>query len=448
LSRRFQEVAAYLRRNKLRIWFAASLGALLFMSGVALGVFGVTSRIGMTFAAGVKDWVEFPAHRVGLRPQKWLKSARHSGRGVVLHRDSAYPGQTFISGFFGDSPGMRLIDMDGRTLHEWRASFTKIWPDTSHVEIKPPRTDWDGQIHGAILYPDGDVIFNFQYAGLARIDQCSRVRWKLPLQTHHSIVRASDGTLWVPSRRLRRTAVPRFPQIPAPFMEEFLVQISPEGKVLREISILDIVYGSRYEGLLFPSGAHDVQPDMPPDGDFTHLNDIEVLEPELAGAFPQFTAGDLLLSLRNLDLLLVVSPQTRRIKWAMTGPFVRQHDPDFLPSGHIVVFDNRRDSRDGKALGGSRILQVDPVTRQTVVLYGEREKEFFYTETMGEQQWLPNGNLLITESEYGHAFEVDREGRMVWEFINRWDDELVAQTAGATRYPDGYMVASTKRNCS
>jgi hypothetical protein len=82
------------------------------------------------------------------------------------------------------------------------------------------------------------------------------------------------------------------------------------------------------------------------------------------------------------------------------------------------------------------------------VLYGEREKEFFYTETMGEQQWLPNGNLLITESEYGHAFEVDREGRMVWEFINRWDDELVAQTAGATRYPDGYMVASTKRNCS
>ena len=27
-------------------------------------------------------------------------------------------------------------------------------------------------------------------------------------------------------------------------------------------------------------------------------------------------------------------------RWAMAGPFRRQHDPDLLPNGHIMVFDN------------------------------------------------------------------------------------------------------------
>jgi hypothetical protein len=45
-----------------------------------------------------------------------------------------------------------------------------------------------------------------------------------------------------------------------------------------------------------------------------------------------FRAGAVLLSLRNLNTLLVADQRTWRVKWAMTGPFLGQHDPDFLPN--------------------------------------------------------------------------------------------------------------------
>jgi hypothetical protein len=438
----------FLKRHWVSIWLTMCAAVLIFLYGLVVGRYEIFPYGPLqALVTGSREWLQSPWHNAGIRPEKFLRKARHPGRGVVVHHDAAYPGQTFMTGFFGEGLGMRLVALDGKTLHEWRVSFAAIWPDASHVEV-PPRTDWETHLHGAVLYPNGDVVFNFQYGGLARIDRCSRVLWKLPLQTHHSIVMASDGSLWIPSRRLRTAAVPKFPGIPPPFMEEYILQVSPEGKVLREISILDIIYGSHYEGVLSASGSHAARPTVPSDGDFTHINDIEVLEPDLAPAFPQFQAGDLLLSLRNLNLILVVDPQAQRIRWAMTGPWVRQHDPDFLPNGRISVFDNRRDQHGGRALGGSRILEVDPNTRQSVTVYGEAEREFFYTETQGDHQRLPNGNILITESEYGQAFEVTAAGKVVWSFINRWDDEHAAEVERATRYPDSYLAIPNEEACT
>ena len=42
----------------------------------------------------------------------------------------------------------------------------------------------------------------------------------------------------------------------------------------------------------------------------------------------------------------------------------------------------------------------------------------FYTEAGGSAQRLPNGNTLITESAAGRIFEVTRESKKVWEFVN------------------------------
>ncbi|MGH9196230.1 MAG: arylsulfotransferase family protein, partial [Acidimicrobiia bacterium] len=251
--------------------------------------------------------------------------------------------------------------------------------------------------------------------------------------------------LWVPGRRLRKTPVDEFPNVPAPFQEEYILKISPDGEVLREISILDVVFGSKYEGVLFANGAHAAQVEVPLDHDFTHLNDIEVLAPQMAQAFSLFEAGDLLVSLRNVNLLLVLSPESKQIKWSMTGPYLRQHDPDFLPTGRISVFDNRRGG--GKIFGGSRILELDPITGKVVTVYGDRDDEQFYTETMGDHQRLPNGNILITESEAGHAFEVTAEGEVVWSFVNRWDDDSVASIGRAVRYPERYMASMKQEAC-
>ena len=80
---------------------------------------------------------------------------------------------------------------------------------------------------------------------------------------------------------------------------------------------------------------------MMAEADPYHLNDVEELRPEMAAAFPLFKAGDLLVDLRNLQTMVVLDGQTREVKWSMTGPFFGQHDPDFAPNGHIIMFDNR-----------------------------------------------------------------------------------------------------------
>jgi Arylsulfotransferase (ASST) len=119
---------------------------------------------------------------------------------------------------------------------------------------------------------------------------------------------------------------------------------------------------------------------------------------------------------------------------------LRQHDPDFLPGARISVFDNRMDNAGGGVFGGSRIIEVDPAAYPVNVSYQGHDGDFFYTDIMGKHQRLANGNLLITESLAGRAFEVAGNGDVVWQYINRWDEDEVAWISEATRYPLHYAT--------
>jgi hypothetical protein len=160
-----------------------------------------------------------------------------------------------------------------------------------------------------------------------------------------------------------------------------------------------------------------------------------------------FEAGDLLVSLRNLNLLMVVDPRTRRVKWSRIGSFLRQHDPDFLPSGRIALFDNRRDAGGSRRFGGSRILAIDPGAGRKVTLYGGRPGEHFYTDTQGDQQLLGSGNILVTESNEGRVFEVGPDRNVVWSYVNRWTTGPVGVVTHASRYPSDYLDESPKEPC-
>ena len=176
------------------------------------------------------------------------------------------------------------------------------------------------------------------------------------------------------------------------------------------------------------------------DHDPLHTNDVEVLSEDMAAAFPQFEAGDVMLSLRNINSVIVVDGQTWRIKWKMTGPFLMQHDPDFLPNGNIMVFDNRiTGSR--PEFGYSRILEIDPVTREVVWSYEGTDQTPFYTDHGGVQQLLPNGNVLVVETQGGRVFEVARGSAepIVWEYVNLQEPGLVGSISGAQRIDAGEL---------
>lgn len=53
---------------------------------------------------------------------------------------------------------------------------------------------------------------------------------------------------------------------------------------------------------------------------------------------------------------------------------------------------------------------------------------------------VPDGGLMITEPEAGRVFEIDRNGQIVWEYINRWDETRVIEMTGARAFPADYFT--------
>lgn len=426
-----------------KVLFALGLFGLVFGFGVAVGEYKLfpyqVARDGANAARDLQlNWKSY----LHMEPTKYLFPARVEGEGVTVYiPDRAQHGLTFMTGLFDSRVGLQLIDMDGTVLHRWIPDYDRIWREAGTGELPEdgeyPFNDWDTLIQGAEVLPDGSVVFNYSDTLLVKLDQCGAAQWLLPYRTHHSVFRSEDGTFWLS----RQHYVPRGeeapPRIAPPYYQEMALQIAPSGEILREFLLNELLIDNGMEGLLFPTGTGRV---TNPDIDFTHLNDVEVLQAADAGKFPLFEAGDVLISMRNLNLLFVFDPDSLKIKWHQTGPWLRQHDPDFLPDGTIAVYNNRRDhTQTGAALGGSDIMVVNPATGQTRVVYEGSADRPFYSAVMGMQQYLPNGNFLITETKGGRAFEVDKGGEIVWEYVNRFDENRVAQVEQATRLPEGFF---------
>ena len=66
----------------------------------------------------------------------------------------------------------------------------------------------------------------------------------------------------------------------------------------------------------------------------------------------------------------------------------------------------------------SRVLEVDPASGAVAWIYGGDSVDELSSPLRSVQQRLPNGNVLITESDGGRLLEVTRAGSVVWEYVN------------------------------
>ncbi len=374
----------------------------------------------------------------------YLKAAPYDRYGTrILSASDSQPGLTLITSYWEDmgwNAGIKLIDSEGRVVHRWRTDVIELWPDAP---------DWvkvvGGYVHGSHLFDNGDVLFNIEHTGLFMIDSCGAVKWHLDHPTHHSIARDSDGNFWVPGNVKLSRSEPQdmkylrqypglTPTAKSPVYEDRLLKVSPEGKVLADISLLKVLYDNNLQRYI-------VKISKRRNGDLLHLNDIDVLDASMAAQYPLFAAGDIVVSLRHLHMIFVMDPLTGVVKWHATDSWIEQHDPDFSGDGWITVFDNNNDfgghsgPRRGEMLGGSRVVAVQPDTGKMKVNYPQKDGELFYTKTGGKQQQLENGNLLLTEAKAGRVFEVTATGELVWEWINKPNDKnQVAEVMEGTRY--------------
>lgn len=441
-----------------RVLFLGSAAALAFGVIFGAGLYSGYTRNGIfQLVDGLKSDVtlvfsEAPNHLANGVPVHFLQPSRKPGSGVTVNERADDGGLILISSFFDGDNELRLIRRDGSIVARWPARFSQHFPDTSHLE-QPPQTDHNVDLHGAVINPDGSVVFNYEYGGMVKLSRCGQTLWTLPHPTHHSIEKAEEGGYWVPGLNYLHESDPEvFPPLTsqgtdASYADDLILKVSEDGQITRRISVTKLLYDNGLEALLTATG-YNFDHELIGDRDLVHLNKIAVLSQAMAAAFPQFKAGDLLISLRRYNLLVVVDPDTWTVKWHQTGPWLRQHDPEFDTDGTISMFNNNIYHL---ALGPggisrlttprvSNILQVDPKTGTAAVAYGGKPGQEFLSVIRGKHQKMADGGFLITEFEGGRAFQVDAEGRTFWEFINRYDADRVLEITQAHLYPGSYFT--------
>ena len=314
-----------------------------------------------------------------------------------------------------------LMNMEGKILHAWSAG------DDS-------QTTW----HHVVLDDSGDLFAIVKDEALLRLDWDSKIKWVKEMRVHHDLALADDGDIYVLSSREELVKKGGFP---FPVLNDYIVRLSAEGEIKEEISL----YGPLEEAVPFKRVVRIYADIIKPARfldilknkfrkrpliagylvyDILHANTLGIMDRDVEGVGRK---GDFIFCALMLDTIGTITPSGENISWSWgPGELDKPHHPTILPNGNILIFDN------GHFRGYSRIIELDPRADEIAWKYIADPPEKFFSLTRGSSQRLPSGNTLVTNSDRGHVFEIDRAGEIVWEFFNPEVDR--SQKTRATIY--------------
>ncbi|MGC9371510.1 MAG: arylsulfotransferase family protein [Paracoccaceae bacterium] len=329
----------------------------------------------------------------------------------------------------GPEPGWRVIAGLFSINGDYEHAALLLGPDLSIRKIwrlYEPIADGQSErrqdrtiVHGFEILPDLSIVYVFVGDdGIQKVDFCGNLVWRTEGRFHHNVAADdSAATIWTlrneteeESGRARKDQ----------YAEKYYISniSASDGKILRQFSMQDIIDQNPDIDILEIRRDHrelSSENERGEPGEWLHdpfhVNDAEPLSVEFAAQFPRFETGDLLISVRSLNLIFVMDPDTLKIRWWRAGAVKHQHDPDWMPDGHIRILNNRT------SRGFSTIVDVDPKDFSTKVIY-DGLKSDFYTRIAGRQQTLPDGNVLIASEKQARVFEVNRNGQTVLDILN------------------------------
>lgn len=246
-----------------------------------------------------------------------------------------------------------------------------------------------------IMTSDSSIIVSEQDGTLICINSKSQLKWiDSSAKHHHSIEIENDSTLWVPgiAKDYRYYKIDKF-------RHDAICAIDPRnGKVKFIKSVADILIENGYQYLL----------DIVYEDDGIHLNDIQ---PALfTSKFWQ--KGDLLISMRHRNTVALYRPSNNKIIWLKTGPWMAQHDGDFVDGKTIMIFGNDvlRGKRDSLINGHNDIYFYDFEKDEISKPYTQvMKKAGIKTKTEGRCDLLSNGDLFIDETNNGKLYIINKD---------------------------------------
>jgi len=335
-------------------------------------------------------------------------------------------GLTFIAAPDGTA---RLVGMLGNLVNTWRAPTAD-----DALLIKMPILGSPGHIlavHGPIAVPGygrarGSIVTEYDFTG--------NPVWEYTAGSaidvfpfggfHHDLTRLDNGNTLVMASVLVNVDYISNKQL----IDDCLIEIDHSGKIVwtwftwqhfPEFGFTDTA-----KSQIFGRG-----------GDWAHANSVTIVPPN-ALFDPRFRQGNVIISYRNLNTIIVVDRSTGAIVWQM-GPndaqTIGQHYVQMIPfglqgGGRLIAFDNG-------AAGGyppvsreyTRVVEIDTASKTIPWKYSASNSGVqdwsFYSPFIGGAQRLQAGNTLITEGTKGRIFEVTSTGAIVWEYMSPYSEQ-------------------------
>jgi hypothetical protein len=296
-----------------------------------------------------------------------------------------------------------------KVIHTWVPPLSEIF-GLSPGQKGRVNTKMAFRSQHPFLFPNGDLLFTSGEGPLVRINACGRVVWVIDRHFHHSIERDYQSNFLVPilvNRRLLESG--------CGIQNTGFAVVSPEGRILKEYSVPDILFKNGYRWLMHGIGG--------PQCDCVHLNDAQ---PILA---PSETAevGDVALSMRNLSTVALFRPATGKIVWLKTGPWIAQHDITPTEGGCFSIFGNDipRCGPENGPEEHSDLYIYNPLKDKVFKPFSEvMKKEKVVSPGSGRFKILANGDAFVEESDRSRILRISREN-VRWEYVNSVTPETV-----------------------
>ena len=263
------------------------------------------------------------------------------------------------------SPGYTLVyPLEGSTLywfHECKVVRTMDMPGRVGVVRQA-----EGSIYGLV----GSSILAFGPDGER---QFAVYNDYLPGPAHHDVILTSRGTY------MALTKV----RVGEGIFDDVIVEVTTSGEILWTWSVNEHLLGA-------PDGSSALEGEG-----WIHSNSLDL-----------YDDGDILLSARNLDMLVRIDYPTGDTMWTRGQDILsKQHHANLTPEEQVAVFDN---GNRGKESGA---LLFDPDGQVAL-----EQRLGFFSDAFGSAELQPNGNWLVVDGRGGRVLEYTEDfSRIVFE---------------------------------
>lgn len=407
------------------------IGLWLYVLTIVIGIIiTISSMWGVwLYTAGKRDKsrVCYLLNKIAQLPNSFIKlPAKETVFGVNksnqkeklwLNENYTDTGFVLISGFDKEynQTVVKLIRLsDKHVINTWmpdiddlnKRALGKFMPESQRL------ANSNFKVMHPFLTKDTGLIIKGEF-GLYKMSKTGNIVWSIDGWHHHSTEEDADGNLWIcglyKDKKFDKKLYPNL-------RDDAIVKISVDGKVLYKKSVTSLLIENGYYSLLFGAGQYEE--------DITHLNDIQ---PALYDG-PYWKKGDLLISIRERSTIFLYRPSTNKVLWLKTGPWMNQHDVNFIDSTRITVINNYTIRHGDDVLPISNTNQMLFFDFKTNTIDSPFTKFFkthnICTATGGRTQLIDDSTLFVEESLNGRIFK-GTNNQLHWSYVEIIDNKKV-----------------------